>query len=206
MSSQPLCIPTVSQAEALLAEAETRNPGPWAEHSRWVAEAAARIAAAIGCDPERARVLGLLHDVGRRAGVTHMRHALDGYTYLMDLGWGGAARACLTHSFPNRNPHEGAGKWDASPAELAFVTLRLAEIELDDYDRLVQLGDSLCLPSGPVLMEKRLVDVAMRYGFNAHTQAKWQAFFAIQRDFEARAGKSIYALLPEAVENSFGGK
>jgi hypothetical protein len=53
-------------------------------------------------------------------------------------------------------------------------------------------------------MEKRLLDVTLRYGPNDFTTRKWQAFFKIQRDFEEVIGKSIYSLLPNVVENTFG--
>jgi len=39
-----LKIPTLNQAEALLSEAEALNPGPWVEHSIYVAKAASAIA------------------------------------------------------------------------------------------------------------------------------------------------------------------
>jgi hypothetical protein len=52
-------------------------------------------------------------------------------------------------------------------------------------------------------MEKRLVDVALRHGFNDLTLAKWRAFLALRQEFDAAAGASIYTLLPGVVENSF---
>lgn len=61
-------IPTREQAEELLTEALPHNPGPWGAHSRTAAHCAEKIAAACGLDPEKAYVLGLLHDIGRRYG------------------------------------------------------------------------------------------------------------------------------------------
>ena len=75
-------IPDRHQAELWLQEAGVLNPGPWVAHSRYVAEAARNIATRLPTlDAEAAYVLGLLHDIGRRAGVTGMRHSLDGYTF-----------------------------------------------------------------------------------------------------------------------------
>ena len=69
-------IPDRYQAELWLQEAGELNPGPWVAHSRYVAEAARNIAARLPTlDVEAAYVLGLLHDIGRRAGVTGMRHS-----------------------------------------------------------------------------------------------------------------------------------
>lgn len=57
---------TRKQAEELLVEAEKCNPGPWGDHSRVAAHCAERIARACGdMDPDKAYILGLLHDIGR---------------------------------------------------------------------------------------------------------------------------------------------
>jgi hypothetical protein len=52
-------------------------------------------------------------------------------------------------------------------------------------------------------LEKRFVDVVMRYGFVPLTQQKWEAYFQIKADFESQIGRSIYSLLPGVVENTF---
>lgn len=63
------------KAEKILTEAESLNPGLWVAHSRNVARCAEAIAASIqGMDSEKAYVLGLLHDVGRRAGIGQLKH------------------------------------------------------------------------------------------------------------------------------------
>jgi hypothetical protein len=198
-------IPTRQQAEDYLAEAEECNPGPWVAHSIQAAEAAQRIATAHpDLDAENAYILGLLHDIGRREGIAGMRHVMDGYYFLTTEGYPDAARICLTHSYPIQDVNAGSSPWDGSVGERKFVAEYLAKIEYTAYDRLIQLCDAICLPSGPVLMEKRMVDVTMRYGPNEFITQKWQAFFAIREDFEAMIGKSIYSLLPGVVENTFG--
>lgn len=188
----------------MLQEAGARNPGPWAAHSLHVAEAANAIA---GCHPQMdakaAYIMGSLHDIGRRVGVTGMRHALDGYHYLKSLGYDDAARISLTHSYPIKHAGAGADHWDGSEEEYQFVQAYLDQIDYDLYDRLIQLCDSLSQASGFCLMEKRLVDVVMRYGTNPLTIPKWRAYFAIKDDFEREIGKPIYSLLPGVVENTF---
>jgi hypothetical protein len=170
-----------------------------------VAQAAEKIAARHpALDPSTAYIFGYLHDIGRREGVTDMRHAIDGYVYLSGQGYERAARICLTHSFPIKNVYAGASQWDCSPKELEFVKDYLANIEFTEYDKLIQLCDSLALPTGYCLIEKRLVDVALRYGVNAFTVQKWKAFMEIQKGFEQVIGQSIYSLLPGVVENTFG--
>jgi len=107
--------PTRTVAQDLLAEAEERNPGPWGNHSRTVAHCAEKIALACDdMDSEKAYVLGLLHDIGRRFGVRHLGHVSDGYSYMRALGYEDVARICLTHSFHNQSTDEYIGKFDTS--------------------------------------------------------------------------------------------
>ena len=74
---------------------------------------------------------------------------------------------------------------------------------MDDFDRLIQLCDALCLPQGVCLIEKRLIDVALRHGVSERTPEKWRAIFAIRDEFERRMGASVYAPFDEAVSNTF---
>lgn len=198
-------MPVLAEAKQLLNEAEAKNPGGWADHARYVALAARNIAEVHpSLDAEDAYILGLLHDIGRQEGVTDLRHILDGYTFLERLGYSDAARICLTHSFPVQNIEAAAGNWDGSSEELAFVGTYLSELEYDDYDRLLQLCDALAWPSGFVMIQKRLVDVALRRGINTMTVEKWRAFLGLQTYFEKAIGRSIYSVLPGVVENTFG--
>jgi HD superfamily phosphodiesterase len=97
-------IPSLQEAEKILKEAEELNPGPWGNHCRFAAECAGRIAKHCeGLDYETAYILGLLHDIGRRFGVSHFGHVVDGYRYMLQLGFYDAARICLTHSFQYQN-------------------------------------------------------------------------------------------------------
>ena len=79
--------PDREKAEALLREAEDCNPGPWGNHSRIAARCAEKIAAAAGMDSEKAYVLGLLHDIGRKFGVKHLGHVWDGWQYMSRSGY-----------------------------------------------------------------------------------------------------------------------
>lgn len=197
-------LPTRQAAEELVREGEARNPGPWGNHSRMAAAAAQHIAANVpGMDSEAAYILGLLHDIGRRYGVAGMRHITDGYHYMVQLGFPHAARICMTHSFPLQEPRAMLG-WDGSTADKAFVYNYIQSAEYDDYDRLMQLADALALPGGCCLIEKRMVDVTLRYGFNDFTVQKWNAIFSVQRYFEDKIGDSIYTGLPYLLETTFG--
>ena len=76
-------LPTRTEAETLLKEAEKCNPGPWGNHSRITAHCAERIAQACGLDAEKAYILGLLHDIGRKFGIKHLGHVYDGWQWGM---------------------------------------------------------------------------------------------------------------------------
>lgn len=87
-------------AEEAIAEASKLNPGPWTDHSRYVAKACEAIAARCPwlCK-DTAYILGLLHDIGRYAGVSSEKHLIDGYRYCMARGWEKAAGICISHGF-----------------------------------------------------------------------------------------------------------
>ena len=180
-----------------------KNPGPWVEHSRSVAENARRIAEHTDCiDPDTAYTMGLLHDIGRAAGVSGIRHIFDGYDRMIALGQPTIARICLTHSFPLKNIHAFQGSFDCSKQQLAFLQCFLDSCSYDNYDRLIQLCDALSLPSGACILEKRLVDVALRHGINDLSLEKWSAFLQLKQHFDRLCRCNLYTLLPNVLENS----
>ena len=199
-----LRLPTRSETEAFLTQAGDLNPGPWVAHSRHVAQAAQQIALRHPkLEPEAAYIMGCLHDIGRREGITGIRHVIDGYHFLTAQGYEDAARICLTHSFPTQDIRADFGKPDFTQEEYNFVAEYLLGIQYTVYDKLFQLCDALALPTGCCLLEKRFIDVVLRYGFNDFTLDKWRATFAIKAQFEQEIGCSIYELLPNVVETTF---
>ena len=72
----------------------------------------------------------------------------------------------------------------------------------DDYDRLIQLCDSLAVDYGFVILEKRFVDVTRRYGIMEGYIKGWDTAFAIKEDFEKDMGCSIYDVLPDVGKTS----
>jgi len=198
-------IPTLQQAEVLIAEAERRNPGPWVSHSYYAAKAAQALASKHPeLDADAAYIFGLLHDIGRYRGRYAMRHMLDGYSYMMEKGFDDVARISMTHSFPVQEIHHVGGRWDCTEEEFEFIRKYLDKIKFNKYDRLIQLCDGISLPTGHCLIEKRMVDVAMRLGVSQYSIPRWKAFFKIKEEFESEIGCSIYLLLPSVVENTFG--
>lgn len=178
-------------------------PGAWEQHSRSVAENAMLIAGKTKTmDSEKAYVMGLMHDIGRRAGIKGILHIFDGYDYMMGIGQEELAHICLTHSFPVKDADTYIGTYDCSSEQKAFLQDFLAQREYTDYDLLIQLCDAISLPNGACIMEKRLVDVALRHGLPDFTIDKWKAFMKIKKYFDELCGCNIYTLLPNVLENS----
>lgn len=180
------------------------NPGRWIEHSRFVALACKNIAAQCeDLSSDRAYCYGLLHDIGRYAGVTSEKHLIDGYRFCMERGWEKAAQICITHAFMIQDIKTSIGTFDMSEEDYLFMEGFIRGAAYDDYDRLVQLCDALALPTGFCLLEKRFVDVALRYGTPPFTVDRWRKTLEIKEMFERKIGGSIYKLLPGVIENSF---
>ncbi|HJB58771.1 MAG TPA: HD domain-containing protein [Candidatus Faecalibacterium faecipullorum] len=193
-------IPTRQEAERLLLEAKAHYDevsaihGHWDGHSRTAARCAEAIAARCpGLDADKAYVLGLLHDIGRRWGDGHLRHVWYGWKYMDELGYDEAARICLTHSFQIQRLDAYIGQFDIPPEAVDELGGALAAVTYDDYDRLIQLCDTLAGPDGPVDMAARMEDVRRRY--SAYPQDKWDKNFELRRTFEQWAGADIYAIV-----------
>lgn len=193
-----------TEAELLLAEAGGQNPAPWVAHSRFVACSARRIAIAAGLsDPDRAYTMGLLHDIGRKNGLSHLKHATDGYDFLLAQGHVAHASVCLSHSFPTRKLQEYFGEIDISGRQLNLLLEYLEQAEYTDYDRLIQLCDHLASARGYCVVEQRMVDVALRYGVSDDHRAKWAEVLKIRQLFDEKTGESIYSLLPGIARGTF---
>lgn len=194
---------TPDNAQKELKLAVQMNPGPWEQHSISVAGNAQLIAQHVPhMDSSMAYVMGLMHDIGRREGVTGIRHIFDGYDYMMRIGEPDIARICLTHSFPIKDVRTFFGKYDCTQEQLDFLRSFLDRHEFDDYDILIQLCDAISLPNGACIMEKRLIDVALRHGLPDFTIDKWKAFMRTKTHFDRLCGCNVYELLPNVLENS----
>ena len=187
-------IPSREEAERIIKEAEAINPGPWGDHCRVAAHCAERIAARCErMNPDKAYVVGLLHDIGRRFGGRHLGHVADGYSYMMSLGYDEVARICLTHSFNNQSMDGYIGKIDTTEEELALIQTELAKITMDDYDRLIQLCDSLAGAEGVLDIEERMGDVKRRYGY--YPEDKWNINLELKKLFEDRMQADLYVVV-----------
>lgn len=192
--------PDRKTAERELEIAGKLNPGPWTKHSENVAKAAEIIAEKCGGNPEKAYVVGLLHDIGRRTGIAAVRHIIDGYDFVTENGWDEVARVCLTHSFPVKDINADIGKKDITPEQYDFIKKFLEDTEYDFYDKLIIMCDCLADANGFCILEKRFVDTTRRYGSFPFTVDRWNKTFEYKEYFESLAGCSVYKLLP-GIEN-----
>ena len=194
-------LPTVEEALYELKLAEELNPGPWARHSANVGIAARNIAEKVpGLDPEKAYIVGLLHDIGRRVGIVDIpAHVYEGWRYCMEKGWDEAARICMTHSYLRM---QDEFSYDPEGEREKAIKAYIMGCQADDYDKLIQLCDSLAVDYGFVILEKRFVDVTRRYGIMEDYIRGWETAFAIKEYFEAAMGCSVYDVLPDVGKTS----
>lgn len=189
-------LPTIKKAIKELETAGQMNPGPWTKHSFNVGTAARNIAEKIPeLNPEKAYILGLLHDIGRRVGIVNIpKHVYEGYQYCMKQGWEEAAKICMTHSYVLMQE-----EFDYEPDTIEEIEIKrfLCNCQLDDYDRLIQMCDALATDYGFVILEKRFVDVTRRYGILEHYIKGWDTTFETKEHFEEKMGCSIYDVLPD---------
>lgn len=194
------------EAGKLLSWGGEQNPGPWTDHCKVVARAAETIAHKCGLDTERAYVFGLLHDIGYyayrdRKGKTS--HIYTGYELMTQKGCDDIARICLSHSFPYPcKDIKALSSFDANWTDegLLVINAFLSETTYDDYDKLIQLCDCLGTAQGVVVIEKRLMDVTKRHGFNDFTIKKWGAFFSLKEYFDKTCGMNIYNLFCDEIK------
>lgn len=195
-------LPTREEAEKLLEWAEVQNPGAWVDHSKVVARASEAIALASGLDSHKAYVLGLLHDIGRYEGVVGLHHIYSGYQLMNEKGFTQIADICLSHSFSYKNLYAYSGPInDCTDDELHIITEFLSNKTFDDYDKLIQLTDAMCLPQGVTLIEVRLVDVTRRHGFNSFTLKKWEHIFSLKKYFDKLCNQNIYELFHKEISS-----
>ena len=190
-------IPSIEEAKRELLLAGEMNPGPWVKHSEDVGLAARNIAHLVPeLDENKAYIVGLLHDIGRRVGIVNIpKHVYEGYKYCMDKGWDEVARICMTHSYLFMKD-----EFDYTPdtvEEKETKNYILSIDEADEYDKLIQMCDALATDYGFVILEKRFVDVTRRYGIMENYIKGWEVTFAIKEMFESKMGCSVYDVLPD---------
>lgn len=177
-----------------------RKPGTWYKfhnHVYGVAEVARLIAEkTAGLNPERAYVLGMLHDAGKIQEEFEQRfHGLLGYELLKDKD-AEAARASMLHMFPYNKipPYEKVSMMFFDKHEdYAFVKAYADTHPINDYDRLIQLADCLADSRGIVTMEQRAADFARRYHCEISKEMS-EPRMQLKHYFDEKIGCNIYSL------------
>lgn len=207
--------PSKNFAKFILEQSVKMNPGPWENHSKNVAECAEKVARhilknnnAINEDgtinysiaaeknlmiPEKAYILGLLHDIGRRNGISYLKHVYDGYIYMKELGYDLPAQICLTHSFDFPEISCYIGEHDLEQPKIDFILNELKKTKYTDYDLLIQLLDATCGADGTKNLEIRMNDVKKRYGKYPFT--KWARNFELKAYFEELLAEPLYSVI-----------
>ena len=194
------------EAYELLIEKSRNNFGNWVNHSINVGKAASKIAGNIGLDEEKAKVMGYMHDIGRCFGQMKDRHIITGYEYMMSLKEKEIAQICISHGIPLKNLEtRSSTEWDGTEEEYKKVEKILKEIKHDEYDELIQFCDQIALYNGILLVERRMLDCALRYRFKnmENVYKNWEAFLKIQNKIEKKLGFSVYRLFPEIEEDIY---
>ena len=175
-----------------------RPENRWVKHCVYVGEAAGRIAECLGVDSDFAKALGYVHDIGRK--VSHPRHVIVGYSYLMKLGLDEMAGSCLTHSFIDNDIRLTAGGPLRTDTE-ALVAPYLNSHPATIYDNIVQLCDLFCLETGFTTIEKRMLDISLRKGVYDNSKDHFEHVLKLKKRIEDKMGCSLYSLFPEIPEN-----
>ena len=196
---------SIEEAYKLLEEAPRNNKELWIKHSVNVAIVAERLAEQLKLDGKKAYVLGLVHDIGRRAREhVGLRHIIEGYNYLKCLGYDEEARGCLTHTFYARNlviPNLTKKNTNLTRNEIDFIADYINKNGFNIYDKILQIADNMGSASGINTIERRRTESMLRYGITDISEKNLQGIFNVQAEIEEKLGSSIYYLFPEVTDN-----
>ncbi len=166
-------------------------------HTRGVAAAAKKIASrTVSLNPEKAYILGLLHDYGKKKDekAQQIFHGRLGYEEMLERGFPEVARICLTHTFPSKD-FDDKDFW--YPQEWKdWLREELKPIEYDDYDRLIQLCDKFFEGMTMISIEKRMQKICERYGLSEDTYLVLVSEGLVLKEyFDRLCGEDVYVIL-----------
>ena len=166
-------------------------------HTQGVADAACKIAEHVkGMNPEKAYVLGLLHDYGKRVNekIEHRFHGREGYEAMMELGYYDVAKVCLTHTFSRKDFSDDDYAYPADWKK--WIHDKFSKIEYDDYDYLICLCDKFFEGMMKVSINNRIKGIVNRYNLNEKQKNKLieQSYF-LKEYFDKKTGMNIYNIL-----------
>ena len=176
----------------------------WIEHSICVGNTAAVIAKALNLDEDMAKTLGYIHDIGKRNGYGPgvIPHGIGGYEYLLNLGYDeDYVSICLTHSYLNNDINCVAGGIpNKDRYKYNFVKDFVKEHEYTILEKLINLCDLMCCKE-TMTMEKRLINLALRYGVFSNTVYHLTEAQKLKQYFDDMLGYNLYQLFPDIIFN-----
>lgn len=205
------------RAERLFSWAEKQYLGDhvdtWRSHSMNVARAAETIAIAVReqelkqginptIDPDRAYSCGYLHDLGRSAGEhVGLEHPIIGYHLLRDHGFPLEAQISMTHGYYAYKKIDRSEYWEEFiDAELLHFTRDYLEnVELTDYDYLIQLCDNMAHHSGIMTIDGRFADILVRHDNIRNAGTHLKELYKLKKYFDNKAGLNIYDLFKDEI-------
>ena len=165
-------------------------------HTTGVARFSALLAKALNLDSNKAYVLGLLHDYGKRNDdyKSNIFHGLDGYYEMLRLGYPDVARICLTHTF--REPDFDNQDYNYPDQWLDECRKLLRQYTYNDYDRIVQYADLFFEGLNIVRLEDRVAGIAARYRISPHQLANLSnSVFKLKEIIDRQCGCDSYTIL-----------
>lgn len=194
---------TSTKAKEMLGNArgKTEHDG-WINHSICVGNTAYRIAKALlekgyDIDPNKAKTLGYIHDIGKMVGPFH-HHILKGYKYLKDCGYDEEyCNISLTHSYLNNDVNCTAGGF---PTKNKFRENFIKNHHYTIYEKIINLCDLMCT-NKVVTLEKRLIDIIVRRGVYQNAQYHIKEVFKLKDYFDNLLEYNLYDLFPEIKDN-----
>ena len=169
----------------------------WISHSICVGDTASVIAEKLNLDKEKARVLGYIHDIGKRFGSFPL-HDLNGFNYIKELGYSDEyANICLTHSYLNNGYLCTAG---SLPEDIPFRTQFIKNHEYTIYEKIINLCDLMCT-NVVNTVDKRLIDIILRRGVTESTQYHIKEVYKLKEYIDSLLGYNVYDLFSEIKDN-----
>ena len=169
----------------------------WISHSICVGDTASVIAEKLNLDKEKARVLGYIHDIGKRFGSFPL-HDLNGFNYIKELGYSDEyANICLTHSYLNNDYLCTAGSF---PEDIPFRTQFIKNHEYTIYEKIINLCDLMCT-NVVNTVDKRLIDIILRRGVTESTQYHIKEVYKLKEYIDSLLGYNVYDLFSEIKDN-----
>lgn len=166
-------------------------------HTTGVADSAYKIAQKCNLNPQKAYILGLLHDYGKIQDEkqTGIPHFFVGYDKMNKDGFSDVANVCLTHSFPIKD----FSLSDYSSYNINYlnkVKTILSQYEYDDYDRLIQLCDIFLEGMNKISYQKRIECIRNRYNLTKEQTKVLESGAKLNKEyFDNLCGCDVYDIL-----------